>query len=235
MLNKNDYITTIELINRCIDINSTNDFYNYCENIKFKLGIKKVIVIYFLYDTVTPAVLSFGTDLEWQNTYLKEEYYRVDPIINFSLNSKKPIFWSDAYKSCSSNDKHLIADPKNNNPQEGISYGIVKHPITAKSIIISMEIERCENSKNKIASINKIIPHLADVCARQSLWKRPELTPKEKEIIEWCTKGKSYSEIAIINKISERTVKFHMKNIFEKLCVYNKPQAVAKSLSLGLV
>jgi transcriptional regulator EpsA len=54
------------------------------------------------------------------------------------------------------------------------------------------------------------------------------LSEREQEIMEWVAMGKTNPEIGCILRISEFTVKNHMKSIFGKLNVTNRAQAVAK-------
>jgi transcriptional regulator EpsA len=54
------------------------------------------------------------------------------------------------------------------------------------------------------------------------------LSVRELEILSWVKKGKTNAEIASILKISPYTIKNHMQNIFKKLGVYNRLQAIAK-------
>ena len=53
------------------------------------------------------------------------------------------------------------------------------------------------------------------------------LTSKEMEVLSWIKKGKPSSQISSIMEISNNTVNFHIKNIFNKLGVDNRAQAVA--------
>jgi DNA-binding CsgD family transcriptional regulator len=55
------------------------------------------------------------------------------------------------------------------------------------------------------------------------------LTGREQEVLHWTAKGKGCWEIGLIVGISERTVKFHLQNIYRKLNVVNRAQAVAKA------
>jgi len=52
------------------------------------------------------------------------------------------------------------------------------------------------------------------------------LTKKELEIIMLLEKGLSNKSISIDGRISENTVKFHLKNIYKKLKVNNRMEAV---------
>lgn len=54
------------------------------------------------------------------------------------------------------------------------------------------------------------------------------LSERERQIMGWVAKGKTNPEIGCILRISEFTVKNHMKSIFSKLDVSNRAQAVAK-------
>ena len=64
--------------------------------------------------------------------------------------------------------------------------------------------------------------------ARESDGELPAcLTNREQEVLQWTAKGKGCWEIGHIVGISERTVKFHLQNIYRKLNVVNRAQAVA--------
>jgi len=55
------------------------------------------------------------------------------------------------------------------------------------------------------------------------------LSERERQIMVWVAMGKTNPEIGCILRISEFTVKNHMKSIFMKLDVTNRAQAVAKT------
>ena len=57
-----------------------------------------------------------------------------------------------------------------------------------------------------------------------------KLGDREKEILTYLTKGMSYKMIAAACFISIDTVKFHIKNIYEKLQVNSKSGAVVKAI-----
>jgi DNA-binding NarL/FixJ family response regulator len=55
-----------------------------------------------------------------------------------------------------------------------------------------------------------------------------ELTPREQEVLQQLAKGLLYKEIADYMAISTLTVKNHVKNIYRKLQVQNKVEALNK-------
>jgi DNA-binding NarL/FixJ family response regulator len=55
-----------------------------------------------------------------------------------------------------------------------------------------------------------------------------QLSPREKEILELLARGYLYKEIAESLKISVPTVNAHIRNMYEKLHVHSRSQAVAR-------
>ena len=61
------------------------------------------------------------------------------------------------------------------------------------------------------------------------------LTARETEVLTHLCRGESYKIIADALFVSEQTVHFHIKNIYQKLKVHSKSQAVAKAIREKLV
>ncbi|HTK80864.1 MAG TPA: response regulator transcription factor [Bacteroidota bacterium] len=61
------------------------------------------------------------------------------------------------------------------------------------------------------------------------------LTTREVEVLDTLCKGKSYKMIGESLFISEETVRRHLKNIYKKLEVHSKSEAVAKALKEKIV
>lgn len=63
----------------------------------------------------------------------------------------------------------------------------------------------------------------------------PSLTAREKEILSLAAKGQSNKDIAEVLVLKEVTVKSHLNNIFKKLNVTNRTQAVLLALNTDLI
>jgi two-component system nitrate/nitrite response regulator NarL len=61
------------------------------------------------------------------------------------------------------------------------------------------------------------------------------LTPREREVLERIVRGESTPAMAAAMGISVNTVSFHLKNIYRKLQVHSKTEAVAKALREHLI
>jgi len=62
-----------------------------------------------------------------------------------------------------------------------------------------------------------------------------DLTPREVEVLKLIAAGLSNKEIAEALVLSEKTVKNHINNIFSKLHVYDRSQAMLYAIRQGLV
>jgi DNA-binding NarL/FixJ family response regulator len=62
-----------------------------------------------------------------------------------------------------------------------------------------------------------------------------ELTPRERAVLSLLAQGRQNKEIALELAISERTVKFHLSAIYDKLGAGNRTEAVTIALQRGLV
>jgi DNA-binding NarL/FixJ family response regulator len=63
----------------------------------------------------------------------------------------------------------------------------------------------------------------------------PRLSPRERDVLRLLVEGSSNKEIAAALKVTERTVKFHVTSIFNKLGAENRAQAVTIAHQRGLI
>src|SRR5687767_302076 len=62
-----------------------------------------------------------------------------------------------------------------------------------------------------------------------------DLSPHELRLLKLLVEGHSYKTAALELKVSVNTISFHLKNIYEKLQVHSKSEAVAKALQQRLI
>ena len=61
------------------------------------------------------------------------------------------------------------------------------------------------------------------------------LSPREHEVLMLISRGFSYAEIARLQTVSVHTVQTHIKNLYSKLSVHSKNEAVFEASRLGLL
>ncbi|PAW88320.1 MAG: DNA-binding response regulator [Pedosphaera sp. Tous-C6FEB] len=63
----------------------------------------------------------------------------------------------------------------------------------------------------------------------------PELSPRERDVLELIVKGRSNKEIGSALGVAENTVKNHVKVILDKLSVQDRTQAATTAIQRGIV
>jgi DNA-binding CsgD family transcriptional regulator len=111
----------------------------------------------------------------------------------------------------------------------GMGVELAEHPPRTEntSQMLSYLFSCLSKAKTKMSSSNG---------SRIVLTKSPcHLSPRELTVLCWMKEGKTNGEIAGILGLSERTVRFHVESIFEKLDVTSRTQAVARAMDTGLI
>jgi NarL family two-component system response regulator LiaR len=112
---------------------------------------------------------------------------------------------------------------------EAMKYGasgyILKNPVTADDIIRAIHDLYNGGSPMSPFIARKVISSFQkpSVSSESSM-----LSVREKEVLELLAKGLLYKEIADKLGVSHETVKKHLKNIYQKLHVQNKIEALKK-------
>jgi DNA-binding NarL/FixJ family response regulator len=84
--------------------------------------------------------------------------------------------------------------------------------------------------ENEVEVIERSLREAIDAEVR---WAR--LTPRELEILELVAEGRSNREVASLLWLSDQTVKFHLANIYRRLGVTGRAEAVAEARREGLL
>lgn len=64
---------------------------------------------------------------------------------------------------------------------------------------------------------------------------RALLSAREQEVLELIARGFSYTEISRLKAVSVHTIQSHIKNLYTKLAVHSKSEAVYEATRLGLL
>lgn len=106
--------------------------------------------------------------------------------------------------------------------------GYVTKPVMPQDLIEAVE--------HAFGGGTPISPHIARKMLDLFRQKLPapreeyQLTPREREVLERLVQGDDYQQIADRFFLSLFTVRAHIRNIYDKLHVHSKSQAVAKAL-----
>ena len=83
--------------------------------------------------------------------------------------------------------------------------------------------------------LDQQLPTAAGVPQPANEHVRSLLSAREQEVLDLIARGFSYAEIAKLQSISMHTVQSHIKNLYTKLAVHSKSEAVYEATRLGLI
>ncbi|MCE6980705.1 LuxR family transcriptional regulator [Pseudomonas frederiksbergensis] len=175
---------------------------------------------------------------EWVDTYRQNALYKTDPVMANSAITSSPFFW-DEIPEATDNNSEIFEQSSTYGIQQGFSIPIHEPGRAFGSVHLSSEENDPDFSPN--VRSNMLIIKTLSLLAHQyrpieiSTENPLKLSPREIEFLHWLSLGKNYKEIGLIMNITERTVKFHAKQMTEKLDCINVKQAMIKALQLNLV
>ena len=183
---------------------------------------------------------------DWVRYYKSTGSHEFDPVFQGILKGKPPFFWSDIEK--------LWAQSKiNSDQQKRAGFSLMRDAEdagVADGIGISFQNEFGEISglgiSRKTNISEKNYGALADLYVLSSAFHEkyfsyykqrefPKITTREREVLLWASSGKTDDEIADELNIARPTVRFHWKNIFEKLRVANKLAATVRAVQMKII
>ncbi|MBI1821825.1 MAG: autoinducer binding domain-containing protein [Nitrospirae bacterium] len=175
---------------------------------------------------------------KWLDFYFKQNFLKVDPIIRIHFTRFKIQTWSETFRNVTSgSEKGFVEHARMFNLSEGITHGINCQRRSTGSLISFAGPHMTDHIRHK-KMIEYIVPHLHLALMRTALTKQDKkfpLSSRELEVIKWVKEGKTNWEVSYILNISERTVKFHLQNIFTKLGASTRGHAVALALEQELI
>lgn len=180
----------------------------------------------------------------WQEHYQAMGYLLIDPTVAHCFSKTTPIVWTHRlFEEAGAAQLHDDAI------QCGVSAGVcfpVHNAHFRSGAIVGLTNED---------DTDRASPLCLDILARGQLFacylnetihkllRAQELplvsagryTPRELECLAWAAHGLSTKQIADRLNLSDDGVNFHFRNLFPKLKVGNRRQAVARAISYGLI
>ena len=178
---------------------------------------------------------------DWIKYYNEKEYQKVDVVWDRLLQNPTPFFWNDVLETHKKSDsveeerkissEKVIMEAQEAGVADGIGISFVSVLGEIAGIGLSRDKAERKNNYQDMAEVYLISTVFHDKYL--SLFETrtiPEITAREREILLWSAEGKTDWEISIILDISVPTVRFHWKNIFEKMQVNSKTFATTMAI-----
>ncbi len=240
-----DYRSILELVDAFLLVNSLDQLSELWGRLARISGVQGAI---FALSRAAPdpetssfEIITFGVESGWANSYRLLQMSAQDPVVQASLYTGQPMTWAQAARLAirhgskawrGSQFRKLALEA---GLRHGVIYGRRSSYSPNLTAITALTTGDKPPTRRQCTLSSHLLPHLNEILPRSGFHQAPDLSRCEMEVLKWCAVGKSNLEIAKILNIAERTVKFHLRNIYRKLECDNRAQALSKALRIGLV
>lgn len=242
VLGKQDCISTLQLIHHCTRAQGTSgDVDSVFHQLGQLIPIEAAIIATGRHSRKhvdgIDQLHSHGSNA-WLSLYRESGMEQVDPIIQRALDDDAPFRWSDANVTHATRHRGYQTLKRDAGRGDGVAAAFRSRRHAGQLSLMSIAIaEPCIASRH-LFIVGQVLPHVHEMLVHAqapATGAQTRLTGRELEVLRWVAAGKSNWEIGAILALSERTVKFHLSNVFAKLGAFNRAQALAKAVRLGLV
>lgn len=188
-----------------------------------------------------PPAVAHNFPPAWIDYYFEHDYQGKDPVVLFAPEIGSPFLWDGLGQAYRLNraQETLMHEAKDCGLKDGV--GVPLHGPRGNVCLVTFAAG--DGHSNPRAALPKLEVLAAQFhTAYSSIGRlkrnnRPAvvLSMRERECLQWAARGKTTWDIGRILKISENTVKFHLKNAAYKLDSNKRALAVAKAIQYGLI
>ncbi|MFK3708483.1 LuxR C-terminal-related transcriptional regulator [Klebsiella sp. NPDC088457] len=167
----------------------------------------------------------------WEQDFIKRKLHIRSNIVLKAKNKITPFKWSTVHTD--NKDIRILSE------KYGIYCGVtfvikIKYEIVIFTLYFNDDndafVKSYASEKHKI--LFDVLSLFEDHYEQKTIYA---FTVREKEVMNLLKIGKTYTEIAMILGVSERTVRFHINNVLSKLDVTSVRYAIFKATSEGLI
>lgn len=231
----------IELISQANSIDEA--FEKYCQ-----------IISSYGYDRVVYSLMNDHPSLDlpkqhglvssypdsWVNHYNQSSYMEHDPVAHELMQTIKPFYWDDLLKRkhVSKISQQVMNEAKESRICDGLAFSMPGNFGEVTAFGLARTKSQADRSKDyqTLASLHLLSVYFHDVY--RGFHKTKQYTPlskREIDVLQWASEGKTDDVISSLMNISLNTVRFHWKNIFQKLEAHGRVFAVSKAIRLELI
>jgi DNA-binding CsgD family transcriptional regulator len=236
--------TFIELSNTA---KSQEEVFEHFRNALAKLGFDSIVYSLLTDHASLKRKAGHGVmcnyPSDWMRYYMERSYQKYDPVIHHAFKTASPYTWKELLDSATlpKIGRTILNESREAKLLDGAAVAIYGPNFEVSGVGIASTTGAVNPDRNTLCVVRALANQFH--CAYSALdsnHTEPRvqyipLTARETEILLWSAEGKSVTSIAAILSISENSVKFHLKNIYRKLDVTDRLQAVVKAIFLGLI
>lgn len=177
----------------------------------------------------------------YQLLYAEREFVQRDPTVAHCMVSCDPLWWDESMYT--TDNFEIMEESRLYGLRHGLSVA-VHQSAAAKSMLSlarDLPVDIGSEEGRRAAEGAAVLANCLHLAVERLkipeliATHRPHLTPRELEVLKWAAEGKSSGVIADLLNISVAAVSFHTGNLYRKLNVATRLQAITKAAALGIL
>jgi LuxR family quorum sensing-dependent transcriptional regulator len=191
-------------------------------------------------ERLEPYILLNNWPAGWYRRYAEANLYRLDPCVRHCFETIEPFAWSELPPSilAQAGPRRVMDEASEFGLRQGLCVPL--HDVHGFQSVVTMagaDIDLPPSGRRLVHLTSLYAYGAADrvVRARSAQHGPEHLTDRECEVLRWTAAGKSAWAIGAILRISELTVKDHLRNARRKLGTVNTVQTVVEALRRGRI
>lgn len=185
-----------------------------------------------------PLIHTFPQD--WVDFYISERCFAHDPIIAQAQLERKPFHWFqvEELRAVTEGERRYLSLLRETGLTDGLAIPLFGPGGEVAYAGLGLMRGRLDLSPADLDRLHHVLYQIYNTCQGMThapKVARPDLSPREREVLLWAAKGKSNSVIAQILGISEHTVDSLLRRAFRKLEVTSRIAAVLRAVQWGII
>lgn len=179
---------------------------------------------------------------EWMEIYTNNTYVFTDPVAKCIMSNIEPFYWSEKL----SNDPSLMTPEAMDMMQhavehqicDGMGFSYLRNQGNLFTLTVSKKEMITDYDRNLLAQMYLVGASLVNKFEEKETQTNDNditLSRQEQTIVTLAAIGKTDGEIGDIIGLSVNTIRYHWKNLFEKLNSYNRVFAIITAINMGFV
>jgi len=183
----------------------------------------------------------------WLDLYDRRAYAEVDPRVVHTFDHATPLMWDSATLRGRAHLSRFLDDAASFGIRSGVSISFrdaerARIIVSLNSAVSPVDRERHAGIANRIGDFMLLATRFHDVFMAPAVGadEEPaagtdELSARERRCLQLAAEGLTSAEIGRTLAVTARTAQFHLANIYAKLGVVNRQQAIARGIAAGLI
>jgi LuxR family transcriptional regulator, quorum-sensing system regulator CciR len=233
-----------DFIAETLKASTEQELFTLCRREAAKLGFD-LASYHVVVEGLLPVPLDDGFffntfPVAWVRRYRERRYFDIDPIIAHARTAREPFHWYDvgSRMTLSPEQEAYMADLKACGMVDGVAIPVFSANGTVAYFGLGSSMQTVRMTAEDMLELQYACSqiHQRFMALHGEVLPEPKpLSPREREVLTWLTRGKSNSVIADILKVSDHTVDTLVRRVFAKLGVNDRINAALRGVGLGLV